>query len=197
MILTKKTIMNIYQKLAAVKTKIGKLTKDQTNPFYESKYFDVNGLIEQLEPLFEANGLLLLQPIQNGCLTTEIVDIETGDSVNSQLALPELNDPQKIGSAITYYRRYTLQSLLGLQAEDDDAETANGRGKTVPKDNNRPEPSKWLNQKDKQGNVTPEWQNIIDGINNGKITDPKEVRNYYKVGKAVYAELEQLFNALA
>jgi hypothetical protein len=36
------------------------------------------------------------------------------------MVLPNLQDPQKLGSAITYYRRYTLQSLLGLQAEDDD-----------------------------------------------------------------------------
>jgi hypothetical protein len=34
------------------------------------------------------------------------------------MVLPNLH-PQKLGSAITYYRRYTLQSLLGLQAEDD------------------------------------------------------------------------------
>ena len=39
----------------------------------------------------------------------------------SALKLPEMNDPQKLGSCITYYRRYTLASLLGLQAVDDDA----------------------------------------------------------------------------
>jgi hypothetical protein len=40
------------------------------------------------------------------------------------MSLPNIQDPQKLGSAITYYRRYTLQSLLGLQAEDDDGNTA-------------------------------------------------------------------------
>jgi hypothetical protein len=39
------------------------------------------------------------------------------------MVLPNLQDPQKLGSAITY-RRYTLQSLLGLQAEDDDGNKA-------------------------------------------------------------------------
>ena len=38
--------------------------------------------------------------------------------------MPQQNDPQKLGSAITYYRRYTLASLLALQAEDDDAQSA-------------------------------------------------------------------------
>ena len=45
-------------------------------------------------------------------------------SVESSIQLTQFNDPQKLGSAITYYRRYTLQSLLGLQAEDDDANKA-------------------------------------------------------------------------
>jgi hypothetical protein len=39
----------------------------------------------------------------------------------SSIALPTIQDPQKLGSAITYFRRYTLQSLLSLQAVDDDA----------------------------------------------------------------------------
>ena len=46
----------------------------------------------------------------------------------SEIDLPNIQDPQKLGSAITYYRRYTLQSLLGLQAEDDDG---NGSTKQV------------------------------------------------------------------
>ena len=45
----------------------------------------------------------------------------------SSIPLGDITDPQKLGGAITYYRRYTLQSLLGLQAEDDDGNTASGR----------------------------------------------------------------------
>ena len=52
-----------------------------------------------------------------------ILDLE-GGFVESSLELPANLDAQKIGSAITYYRRYTLQSLLGLQAEDDDGNGA-------------------------------------------------------------------------
>ena len=40
--------------------------------------------------------------------------------LGSTITLPDLTDPQKMGSAITYYRRYSLQSLFLLQAEDDD-----------------------------------------------------------------------------
>jgi hypothetical protein len=41
--------------------------------------------------------------------------------------LPEIADPQKMGSAVTYYRRYMLQSLLLLRAVDDDGNIASGK----------------------------------------------------------------------
>ena len=103
------------------------MTKDCKNPFFNSKYFDINQLLEHLEPLFQKNGLIILQPIINKEVVSKIIEIETGDEVCSSLELPALTDPQKIGSAITYYRRYTLQSLLGIQAEDDDANKASGK----------------------------------------------------------------------
>jgi hypothetical protein len=117
--------MEIYKKLLAAKKELGKISKDSTNPFFKSKYFDVNALLEHVEPILQSHGLLLMQPIEDGLLVkTVIYDCDSGESVSSEMNLPSLNDPQKIGSAITYYRRYTLQSLLGLQAEDDDANKA-------------------------------------------------------------------------
>lgn len=111
----------LLKALANVKKEVGVLSKTELNPFYKSKYFDINSLIEQVEPLLEKNGLLLLQPIVNNEVKSIIYHCESGDCVESAIQLTQFNDPQKLGSAITYYRRYTLQSLLGLQAEDDDA----------------------------------------------------------------------------
>jgi len=116
--------MELFKKLTKVKSEIGKISKDSTNPFFKSKYFDVNSLLEHVEPLLAKNDLLLLQPIIDGKVITEIIDADTGEKVSSELILGVFTDPQKMGSAITYYRRYTLQSLLGLQAEDDDANKA-------------------------------------------------------------------------
>jgi len=110
--------------LSKVKKEVGTLSKTETNPFFKSKYFDINSLIQQVEPLLEENGLLLLQPIENGKVKSIIYHVDTCEAVWSEIDLPQLNDPQKLGSAITYYRRYTLQSLLGLQAEDDDGNKA-------------------------------------------------------------------------
>ena len=130
---TTKKAKNIYQKLADAKSEIGAISKDSTNPFFKSKYFDINNLLAHVEPILHKHGLLVLQPIKNNMVYTEIIELETGNAESSAIPLPELNDPQKLGSAITYYRRYTLASLLALQAEDDDAQSAKPKPQTKPK----------------------------------------------------------------
>ena len=116
--------MSIYTKLFEAKKEIGKISKDSKNPFFKSKYFDINSLLEHVEPILQKHNLLLLQPITEGKVRTEIIDVETGEKVTSEIALPQLNDPQKLGSCVSYYRRYTTQSLIGLQSTDDDANLA-------------------------------------------------------------------------
>jgi hypothetical protein len=84
----------------------------------------LNAIIEAVEPILLENGLLLLQPIQGNSVCTQIIDIDSGAKVESCMELPAGMNPQQQGSAITYYRRYTLQSTLSLQAVDDDGEAA-------------------------------------------------------------------------
>ena len=143
----------IYSKIAAVKSEIGTLTKKSDNPFYKSKYLELSDLLEAVEPLLHANGLVLMQPIVNGEVRSEIYDIETGEVTISAIALPTIQDPQKLGSAITYFRRYTLQSLLSLQAVDDDANI------TVKQP-----------QKKKPVLSQERFQDGLDKVNAGKIT---------------------------
>jgi len=123
---TTKKAKNIYQKLADAKAEIGAISKDSTNPFYKSKYFDINNLLAHVEPILLKHGLLCLQPIINGVVITQIFDIEIehGCCIESSIPLTDENDPQKLGSQISYFRRYTLSSLLAIQAEDDDANSA-------------------------------------------------------------------------
>ena len=112
--------MSIYKQLLSVQQEVGAISKDSKNPFFKSKYFDINKLIEVVNPVLSKHGLVLLQPIEDNKVVSRIHDAESGVYVSSFLELPNLSDPQKIGSAISYYRRYTLSSLLGLQAEDED-----------------------------------------------------------------------------
>ena len=160
--------MNLYTKLNEVKKEIGAISKDSTNPFFKSKYFDINSLLKHVEPLLQKNGLLLLQPIIKGEVFSEVIDTDSGESVTSSIVLPQMDDPQKLGSAITYYRRYTLQSLLGLQAEDDDANSASQATKSQ---------KQWVNKDDKI------WSAAVD-----KGVTLTELKKHYSISR-INAEL--------
>ena len=127
----------MYKKLLAVQKEIGAIGKDSTNPFFKSAYFDINKLLDVAKPILNSHGLVLLQPLSNingvASIKTMIIDPESGQSIEENTPLTQNADPQKMGSAITYFRRYSLQSLLGLQAEDDDGNKASGKKKKVEK----------------------------------------------------------------
>jgi hypothetical protein len=91
-------------------------------------------------------------------LLTQIIDIDSGQKVESWLTLPQLQDPQKMISATTYYRRATLQALLSLQAVDDDGNSIKVSSKPT---------------------VTDEQFKIaLEKIQNGKYTIEKLKENY-------------------
>ena len=167
------TELNFYEKLSAVKAEVGRISKDSSNPFFKSKYFDINSLLMHVEPIIQKNGLLLLQPIQDNIVKSIIYDTK-GFSIESGINLNGITDPQKLGSAITYFRRYTLQSLLALQAEDDDADLAS---KKVPVK----EELKWLNKN------TPEFNKALEYVKNGGLISAIEAK--YKMTKEVKDEL--------
>jgi hypothetical protein len=117
-------VLTLHQKLHRAKLAIGKVTKNATNPHFKKAYADINALIDAVEPILLENGLLLLQPIQGNNVCTQIIDIDSGTMIESCMELPTNLTPQQMGSAITYFRRYTLQSSMSLQSVDDDAHMA-------------------------------------------------------------------------
>lgn len=126
-------VLSLHQKVYKCKLAIGKVTKNANNPHFKKSYADLNAIIEAVEPILLENGLLLLQPIHGNSVCTQIIDVESGNMIESCMDLPTGIDPQKMGSAITYYRRYTLQSILSLQAVDDDGNMASEPVKEQPK----------------------------------------------------------------
>jgi len=92
--------------------------------------------LDEVEPLLEANGLLLLQPVlsygEHNLVTSRIYHVESGQYLESSMKLVGDNDMQKSGSGITYARRYTLGALLSMKAEDDDGNSAVGKATTKP-----------------------------------------------------------------
>jgi len=124
-------ILSLHQKLYKAKLAIGKVVKNAMS--HHSKYADLNAIMEVVEPVLLENGLLLLQPIHGNSVCTQIIDIDSGDMLESCMDLPQGVNPQNMGSAITYYRRYTLQSALSLQAVDDDGQQASKEQPTETK----------------------------------------------------------------
>ena len=127
----------IYSILIEVQKEIGAIKKDSENPFFKSMYFDINSLLGVVKPILNKHGLLLLQGLNNNgsrlVLDTQIVVAESGDMVSFSAILPDGLDAQKQGSAITYFRRYAIVSLLALEAEDDDANSVSDTKKTSMK----------------------------------------------------------------
>jgi hypothetical protein len=115
-------MLNLYKALANAKLEIHPIVKNSENPFFKTKYSDINDLLKEIEPILQRNGLMLLQPILDGKVCTSIIHVESGEVIESNMELPTVSDPQKLGSAVTYFRRYTLSSLLSLQSIDDDGE---------------------------------------------------------------------------
>ncbi len=129
---TTKKAKNIYQKLADAKAEIGAISKDSTNPFFKSKYFDINNLLAHVEPILYKHGLVCLQPIIEENVVTQIIDVNSEQIIDSVIPLTEERDPQKLGSQISYFRRYSLSSLLAIQAEDDDGNSAKPKPQQKP-----------------------------------------------------------------
>ena len=116
----------LYTALLAAQGEFNPVVKNKQNPHLKNYYADLGAvLLAVTEPLAK-HGLLIVQrfgPDQGGpILITEIVHAESGQSIASELpiAVKDPTDAQKLGSAITYARRYSLMSILSLTADDDD-----------------------------------------------------------------------------
>jgi hypothetical protein len=125
----------ILKALFEIQSKIKPLKKDSSNPFMNSKYASLEGIWEVLQPALREQSLLVVQvptsDKETVSLKTIIYHIPTGEKMEFEplVLVPSKADPQGYGSAITYARRYTLMSILGLVAEgeDDDANASSGK----------------------------------------------------------------------
>lgn len=118
-----------YQKFLAAQAEMPKLVKDSENPYFSSKYVSLDEVLNKVLPILNKNGLCLYQTVtacdgQPG-LCTVITD-GTDRIEDVMYLMMKSSDPQGQGSAITYARRYSLMSILGLSTgEDDDGNSAN------------------------------------------------------------------------
>lgn len=111
---------SLYRKVWDAKREIGKVYRNAKNPHFKHNYADLNGILDTVEPVLHDFGLILLQPIKDNKVISQLICVDSGDMIESSIDLPAITNPQQLGSAISYFRRYTLSSLLSISTTDDD-----------------------------------------------------------------------------
>ena len=126
------TIAKIAPALVKAQAEMGNAKKDATNPFFKKNYADINSVREAIMPALNAHGICVIQPttVIDGTTYIETVMLhESGEFISSltPVVVDKVNDAQRHGSGISYARRYALQSIANIGAEDDDANGATGK----------------------------------------------------------------------
>ncbi len=159
--MTEKTT-NINTALLKAQKDMGPVRKDGKGNY--GKYATLDGVIETIADTLNNNGILYMQPLVviNGeqHIKTMLVHADSGDQIESfyRVVCKDMEDPQKIGGAITYGRRYSLLSLLGLAPEDDDGTLASSPQRPVA--------------------ATPSVKPTAD-TSTGEVADPDGITSYY------------------
>jgi hypothetical protein len=135
-------IEKLASALIKVQANVDNVVKKSSNPFFKSKYADLATIWDSIrKPLSDA-GLVVVQTMGPGLDGQQAITIVTtlihtsGQWIEGFLIMPLIKtDPQAVGSAITYGRRYALTAMLGIAPEDDDGEAAMGRKNNPTKGN--------------------------------------------------------------
>ena len=122
----------LYSALVKCQSQIKTALKDSKNPHFKSSYADLTSVMLACKDALAANDLAVLQLSrihESGApvLVTRIIHT-SGEHIEGEFPLvcKDPNDPQKLGSAVTYARRYALSAALGITADDDDGQAAAG-----------------------------------------------------------------------
>lgn len=121
-------IDKLLEALSVAQGQMESATKDSDNPFFKSKYADINTIIQTAKKPLSENGLSVIQLTDRSetkAKVTTILGHKSGQYISTTLELaPTKPDAQGMGSAITYARRYAYQAIIGMGAEDDDGNEA-------------------------------------------------------------------------
>lgn len=135
------SIAALAKALAAAQADMENPTKNAVNPHFKSKYSDLAELVRVTRPVFSSHGLSVTQWIgySDGLATVEtMLTHESGEWLSNIATAPvSKKDPQGVGSAQTYLRRYSLAALAFVAQEDDDGHAAS----VAPRSSTEPPPT--------------------------------------------------------
>lgn len=124
-------IGQLAKALAGTQAELRGALKDAQNPFFKSKYADLESVWEAARGPLSKNGLAISQTTEitekGPVLTTWLIHA-SGEWISGQMPIiSSKSDAQSLGAAITYARRFALAAIVGIVQTDDDGETAVGR----------------------------------------------------------------------
>ena len=188
------SMKTIAPALLKAQEEMGNAKKGATNPFFKSKYADLNSVREAVIPALNSNGISILQPtttIEGRPFVETILLHESGEWISSltEIICNKMNDAQSHGSGLSYARRYAISSIMNIGASDDDGQDAVKPNHNITvSESNKP----WLNKFEKDGSTLTEmWQKAKINIEAGKVT-MEQIKAKYIVSKVHQQELQSL-----
>lgn len=192
---------NINELISALSKAQGRIIsakKDKKNPYFKSSYADLSSIWDACRTALSENGIAVVQSVQVNDQKMELITTlghASGQWMKSQMPIiTTKSDPQSIGSALTYYRRYTLAAMVGVapSEEDDDGNMAtepNGNYKASAK--TEPMPKATISKE--QGNELVEILGTCDVKYQESVM--KTVKSFgfnslYEISEDVYARIK-------
>lgn len=205
---TPKKYETIQEALAAFQADMPKVGRNSVNLHFKSKYTSLEDLTAAVLPKLAEFGLSFSVGsfVDNGVMILDAHLLHTsGTSRSAQFPIPDTSNPQRVGSAYSYYRRYALASLTGVVAdEDDDGNAAStespaqrqvnqAKARPAPKPAPKGTPAGVASIKAKIGELIQQDKATPDEANalvNQKAKELSKDKNSVEVYQAVLAEIE-------
>jgi hypothetical protein len=125
------SIANLAKALSTVQGKLTHAKKDSANPFFKSKYADLESVWDACRDLLASNGLAVAQfpgtysDLDKSMSLTTILTHSSGEYISQEMSVPMSKvDAQGAGSCLSYMRRYSLAAVVGVVQADDDGNAA-------------------------------------------------------------------------
>lgn len=184
---------SLLNALAKFQAECPAVEKGKDNPFFKSKYASLDAIQFVIQPYLSKHGLVVTQcnvMIEQGLFVETSVHHAESEDKSIKSVFPVIfknNTAQDYGSAVSYAKRYSLTGILNVRVVDE----SDDDGNSVSVESAQPVAKKdlpWLNKNN------PDWDKIVIAIKTGK-RSMTQLRDVFKVSKAVEAELNNAVNA--
>jgi hypothetical protein len=191
---TSDTITKISSALVKAQGELNAVSKDGKNPHFGKKYATMQNIVESTRETLRKHGLAIVQSFDETDGTYINLDTtllhESGEWMCGRLTLrPDKTDPQRMGSAATYARRYAYSAILGIVTDEDDdgnasSQPSRDRGLETKYEAQTASPElPWLNAVGKNGNFTVTGNKIIQRFLDDPTMDWVKVAEHYRISK--------------